>query len=311
MERFPDIETLAEAGEDEVLKQWEGLGYYSRARNLIKAARIIRQRHQGRLPRSTAELRLLPGIGPYTADAIASIAFEQDVCVIDANVERVMSRVHLIDLPVKSTTARKAIQAACQTHLPPGQARSFNQAMMELGSLVCTPKKPDCDGCVLKAWCRAKQHGRQEELPVMVKPLPPIYLSMATGVLEHEGKVLIQKRMADDIWGNLWEFPGGVVEESETPEQAVAREFLEETGLCVNHPRPIENFRHSYTRYRVTLHAFYVALRSDPTAIVLSAAQEYRWATWTEVRKRAFPAGHRKLISHLDTNREFRSRILP
>lgn len=311
VERFPDIAALAAADEDEVLKYWEGLGYYSRARNLIKAARIIHQHHQGHLPRSTAELRLLPGIGPYTADAIASIAFEQDVCVIDANVERVMSRVHGIDLPIKSRQAGEAIRTRCQSHLPPGQARHFNQAMMELGSLICTPRKPDCPTCPLTSWCQAREHGRQEELPVVVKPLPPIYLAMATGVLEHKGKVLIQKRMADDIWGNLWEFPGGVVEAGETPEQGVVREYLEETGLVVNHPRAIAAFRHSYTRYRVTLHAFYVELMSDPEAIVLSAAQEYRWAAWAEVRRLAFPAGHRKLIAHLDVNPEFKSRILP
>lgn len=311
LERFPDVHSLADAGEDEVLKLWEGLGYYSRARNLHKAARMVRDRHHGRLPATPEELQALPGIGPYTARAIASIAFEADVCVIDANVERVMSRLFNIESPVKSRQTQEEIGRHCARLLPKGNARAFNQALMEFGSLLCSPKKPSCPACPIADSCQAWAEGVQEERPTTAKPLSPIYLTMATGVLIHDGRILTQKRMPDDIWANLWEFPGGIVEEGETPQQAVIREYLEETGLAVNHPMPIASFKHSYTRYRVTLHAFTVTLISDPSDMVLSAAQDHRWARWSEIKTLAFPAGHRKLIRHLDENAEFRTKVHP
>jgi A/G-specific adenine glycosylase len=252
-----------------------------------------------------------PGVGPYTARAVASIAFGHDVCVIDANVERVASRLYDIDVPVKSRQARAEIERRCAALLPSGRARDFNQAMMELGSLVCAPRNPACVACPLAGWCRARALGVQEDRPVTAAPPEPVYLTMATGVLVHDGLVLAQKRMPDDIWANLWEFPGGIVEEGESPQQAVIREYMEETGLTVNHPVPIGAFRHSYTRYRVTLHAFAVNLLSDPAELVLRAAQEHRWATWSQIRKLAFPAGHRKLVRHLGEDESFLSGVRP
>jgi A/G-specific adenine glycosylase len=311
MQRFPDVASLAEAHEDEVMKFWEGLGYYSRARNLHRAAKFVLERFGGRLPDSVERLQALPGVGPYTARAVASIAFGRDVCVIDANVERVASRLYDIAAPVKSRQARVEIERRCAGLLPVGRARDFNQAMMEFGSLVCSPRTPACNACPLAEWCRARALGVQEERPVTAKALPPIFLTMATGVLVHDGRILAQKRLSDDIWGNLWEFPGGIVEEGESPQQAVIREYMEETGLTVNHPVPIGAFRHSYTRYRVTLHAFAVNLLSDPAELVLRAAQEHRWATWSQIRKLAFPAGHRKLVRHLGEDESFLSGVRP
>ena len=309
--RFPDVGTLAAAPEDEILKLWEGLGYYSRARNLHKAAQEVVLRHKATLPSSPEALQALPGIGPYTARAIASIAFEKDVCVVDANVERVMTRLYDIALPVKSRQAREKIEACAAALLPEGRARDFNQALMEFGSLVCSPRNPACAGCSLAGHCLARKNGVQEDRPVMAKAPSPIYITMATGVLIHDGRVLTQKRRADDVWGNLWEFPGGVVEDGETPAQAVVREYLEETGLAVNHPVPIASFKHSFTRYRVTLHAFGVTLLSRPEDLTLRAAQEHRWAGWSEIMKLAFPAGHRKLVRHLQNDSEFQSKVLP
>ncbi len=309
--RFPDVESLAAAPEDEVLKLWEGLGYYSRARNLHRAAREVVALHGAVLPSSPRALQSLPGIGPYTARAIASIAFERDECVVDANVERVMTRLYDIALPVKSRQAREIIDASVSALLPRGRARDFNQALMEFGSLVCSPRNPDCAGCCLAERCLARTRGVQKERPVIVKAPSPIYISMATGVLIHDGRILTQKRRADDVWGNLWEFPGGVVETGETPDQAVVREYLEETRLAVNHPEPIASFKHSFTRYRVTLHAFSVTLLSSPGELVLQDAQEHRWAGWSEIMKLAFPAGHRKLVHHLHNDPAFRAKVLP
>ncbi|WP_256479011.1 A/G-specific adenine glycosylase [Desulfomicrobium sp. ZS1] len=309
--RFPDLDSLATAQQDEVLKLWEGLGYYSRARNLHKAAQIVMDQHGGTLPTSTEALLTLPGIGPYTARAIASIAFQQDECVVDANVERVVSRLYDIEQPIKSRQTQEEVGKFAHRLLPKGRARDFNQALMEFGSLVCSPRNPACAGCCLAECCLARKNGVQEDRPVIVKAPSPIYISMATGVLIHDGRILTQKRLADDIWGNLWEFPGGVVETGETPGQAVVREYLEETGLIVNHPEPIASFKHSFTRYRVTLHAFRVTLLSSPEELTLKAAQEHRWAGWSEIMKLAFPAGHRKLVRHLDNDSKFLAKVNP
>ena len=311
LERFPDVASLALAHEDDVLKLWEGLGYYSRARNLHRAARLVHEDLGGRIPDTVEGLLALPGVGPYTARAVASIAFGLDVCVIDANVERVASRLYDIDVPVKSREARRQIEERCEALLPPGHARDFNQALMEFGSLVCAPRNPACNVCPISRHCLARARGVQEARPVTAKSATPIYLTMATGVLVHQGRILTQKRLPDDIWGNLWEFPGGLVEEGETPEQAVIREFMEETALSVNHPVPIGTFRHSYTRYRVTLHAFAVSLLSDPAGLVLRAAQDHRWATWSQVRSLAFPSGHRQLVRHLDADEIFLKGVHP
>lgn len=310
LERFPDIATLAEASEDSVLKAWEGLGYYSRARNLHRAAHRIQIKHGGNIPHDIKLLRALPGIGPYTAAAIASIAHGQDVPVVDANVERVMSRLLDIAAPIKSRAAQNTISGECTRLLPRGQARIFNQAVMEFGSLVCTPRAPSCAGCPIKPWCQAARQGCQEERPVTPKPPTPVYVSMATGVLMHEGRLFVQQRNADDVWGNLWEFPGGVVENGESPDAAVIREFMEETHLQVCRPAFISAFKHSYTRYRITMHAFFVELESAPDTIRLHAAQTYRWATWSEIMRLAFPAGHRKLIDALANNHLFKQQVV-
>lgn len=304
MRKLPDVEDLAKAREDDVLKLWEGLGYYSRARNLHRAARILCSVHGGRFPSTPEELQKLPGIGPYTARAIASIAFERDVCVVDANVERVCSRLYNIGTPVKNRDTRKQIEEICKKLLPPGRARIFNQAVMEFGSLLCSPRTPGCPVCPVREFCAALREGVVDQRPVLRPPAKPIFLDMATGVLRREGRFFVQKRLSDDVWGNLWEFPGGVVEQGESPEQAVIREYLEETGLTVSRPALIARFKHSYTKYRITLHAFFVEAEAmDPVA--LTAAQEYRWSTWEEVRGLAFPAGHRKLVEHLSLLRKF------
>ncbi|NLY40493.1 MAG: A/G-specific adenine glycosylase [Desulfovibrionales bacterium] len=299
MQRFPDLSALATAHEDEVLKMWEGLGYYARARNLHRAARQVCAEYAGQIPQDMRQLQLLPGIGPYTAAAIASIAYNQDVCVVDANVERIMSRVCNVDTPIKAKATQTRIREVCQDMLPLGQSRNFNQGLMDLGGLVCTPRSPLCPSCPLATWCLARAAGVQEERPVVSPPATPVYITMATGVLCHAGRFFVQKRKADDIWAHLWEFPGGVVEENEDPADTVVREYMEETGLHVTEPEYIGAFQHSYTRYRVTMHAFFVRLDADPRTVELTAAQEYRWATWDQVLTLAFPAGHRKLIAAL------------
>ena len=309
--KYPDIKALAAAKDDDVMKLWEGLGYYSRVTNLLKAARIIAECHNNLLPCSEQGLLALPGIGPYTAAAIASIAYNHDVCVIDANVERLISRICDFDQPIKSTAAKKFMHATCMTLLPKGQARNFNQALMEYGSLVCSPQNPSCQTCKLLRHCQAASKGVQLQRPVNVKSKEIIYLSMATGVLIKDGRIFVQKRKSDDLWADLWEFPGGLLESGETPEQALVREYLEETELNITPQEYLGAFKHSYTKYRVTLYAYIVALDHPKQEPILHAAQEYRWNSWAEIQQLAFPAGHRKLIEKLNTNAKFLQKVLP
>ena len=300
MAQFPDIRALAAASEQEVFKAWEGLGYYSRARNIRKAAAIILREHGGELPREQAALLALPGIGPYTAAAVCSIAYNQPVPLADANVERVLCRMEDIAAPPKQSAVKKQLLQFCAELLPPDNARDFNQALMELGALVCTPKNPACAVCPLRDSCRALAAGTVSQRPVPASKLEKLDIVMACGIIEDQGRVYIQQRLPDDVWGGLWEFPGGRLELGETPEQAARREIAEETEFRVTGLRPFAAVRHQYTRHRVTLHGFFCALADGQAAEpVLHAASQFRWVTLDELERFAFPAGHRQLVAKM------------
>lgn len=302
MKEFPDILAVANAGEREILKQWEGLGYYARARNLQRAAQIMVEHYQEQVPDSYEDLLKLPGIGPYTAAAIASIAYNCDIAVVDGNVERVIARLFDIDGPVKNAGVKKQVRQLAQELLPEGRARDFNQALMDLGGLVCTPKKPLCIECPVAKNCAALAAGRVSERPVVSPGTKIIPIEMATGVLAHQGRVFIQQRRLDDLWGGLWEFPGGRVKIGETPAEAVIREFREETDFVIEVARPIATVVHHYTRYKVTLHGFSCRFAEGGAEPVLHAARAFCWASPKELSEYGFPAGHRKLLDYMVTS---------
>lgn len=297
--RFPDLEAVAGADEQEILKYWEGLGYYARARNLHRAAKIMKAEHGGQVPCDAATLLSLPGIGPYTAAAIASIACNRDIPVVDANVARIIARLYDLDEPVRRSSCRRRIEELAAALLPPGKARSFNQAMMDLGGMICTPRTPSCPRCPLAQDCLARLRGTTADRPVVPGRGPTILIEMATAILCDEGKVFIQQRLAEDIWGGLWEFPGGRLENGERAEEAVVREYREETGLNVTVDGHILTVTHFYTRYKVVLHCFHCRLADGRRSVRLEAAQQYRWVFPEELQEYAFPAGHRKLLEHL------------
>jgi len=299
LDRFPDIASLAEAQEQEVLLLWEGLGYYSRAKNLLKTADLICRRHGGALPENHAALLKLPGIGRYTAGAIMSLAFNRSYPIVDANVERLFARLFNLDAPVKEKHTHAFIWHKAAELIPEGKARFFNQALMELGALVCLPRSPHCEACPVRNHCEAFATGVVGERPVAGKAREIIPITMVSGVLWNQGKIYIQKRLADDVWPNLWEFPGGRIVEGETPEQALVREYGEETGFAIHKLKKIATIKHSFTKYRVTLHCYHCRLRGSTTVPVLNAAQEYRWADPDELENFAFPAPHRRLIHRL------------
>jgi A/G-specific adenine glycosylase len=303
--RFPDIVSIAAANEEEILKLWEGLGYYSRARNIIRSAKIILDTHHGRLPAEHDLLLGLPGIGEYTAAAILSIAFNRDYPVVDANIERVFARLFNLAKPVKDKRIQALIRQKAREMLPGSRARQFNQALMELGALVCIARNPRCKICPISNHCLALRLDLVPQRPVLPEPAKTIYIEMATGILKHDGRILIQKRKAKGVWANLWEFPGGRLEQGETPEMALVREYEEETKLSVGNLKKITTVQHSYTIYRVTLHCFFCSVIDSRYRPVLQTAQEYRWVTPEDLSAFAFPAGHRKLLSHLQNSREF------
>ncbi len=304
LERFPDIATLASASEQEVLKAWEGLGYYSRARNLHRAAALLMERHDGELPADHGRLLDLPGIGPYTAAAIMSIAFEHPFPVLDANVQRVLARVTDLDLPLRSAGAERILKKTAARLMERKRPRMFNQAMMELGALVCTPRRPGCERCPVHGHCRALAENRVAERPLL-RPRPEtIRITMACVILCHRGRVYVQRRLPDDVWGGLWEFPGGRIKPGETPAVAARRELMEETAFQAGPLRPFRTVTHCYTKYRVTLHAFFARLAQESDIPELNAATTYRWTDLAGLSAFPFPAGHRQLVGHLQKSRK-------
>lgn len=309
MARFPDVASLAAASEEEVLRLWEGLGYYSRARHVLAAARQIMEKHKGIFPSALEEIRALPGVGPYTAGAVASIAFGEKLPCVDANVERVVARLFDLDTPVKQEPAASAVRAWALRLVPEGKAREHNQAIMELGALVCG-KKPRCAVCPLAAFCVSLHLGIVDQRPVPGKRTLITPIEVVTGVLRRNGLIYVQKRLPSGVWGNLWEFPGGRVEPGESPEEAVVREFREETGFAVAVDGTCGIIRHGYTTYRITLHCFALSLAGEracrkahnaapPCPPVLTAASAWRWVTAAELEHLAMPAAHRKLADQL------------
>lgn len=287
IKQFPSIPALAEASEQEVLKAWEGLGYYSRARSLYKAAQLVSQEYGGSLPSDPALLLKLPGIGAYTAAAISSIAFGLDEAVVDGNVKRVLARVLEYCAPVNTPAAEKELRAIARSLLPEGSAGDYNQAIMDLGATLCTPRSPACGRCPVSSLCAAFKNSLQEQLPVVLeKPAIPHYLVTAA-ILRCEGRVLIARRPANGLLGGMWEFPGGKVEPGETDAAALARELQEELGIHVEVGEQLGTYRHAYTHFRVTLHAYYASADGqEPQAL---EASELRWVGLDELED--FPMG--------------------
>ena len=248
-----------------------------------------------------ADILALPGVGPYTAGAIASTAYNEEVPCVDGNVERVLSRVFDIDTPVKEEPAKSRIRELAQALIPKGEARNFNQGLMELGALVCR-KKPECERCPLAGLCESRHLGIQNERPVPGKKAAVTQIEVVCGVLLHEGKVFIQRRNEKDVWGGLWEFPGGCVEPGETPEQAVAREWMEEVGFKVAIVRPLDVIRHNYTTYRITLRCFQLRLEGEPKGCPvpeeLTEATACQWIAPQDIEAFPLPAPHRKLADN-------------
>ncbi len=254
MEQFPTVKDLAEASEQEVLNAWEGLGYYSRARNLHKAARIIVDEHEESLPRDLKSLRKLPGIGRYTVGAIASIAFDMDEPTLDGNLRRVFARLFDVSEPADSPAGEKILWSLAAENLPKGQAGDYNQALMDLGATICLPKNPRCLICPLMEICKARLNGTQAQLPVL-KPKKEIpHHVHAAGVIVKNQKVLLSKRPSKGLLGGMWEFPNGRI--NGNPAEGLETALETSYSLNVQRSEALGIVKHAYTHFRVTVHAY-------------------------------------------------------
>ena len=303
MARFPTVAELASAPLDDVLKQWQGLGYYSRARNLHTAAKQVIEVHQGELPQTVPELLSLPGIGRYTAGAIASIAYDSAVPVVDGNVVRVLSRLFDIAVDVTLSATQRQLWATAGGLVPAARAGDYNQALMELGQLVCTPADPRCVRCPLAAQCLARGRGTQYDRPVRPPRKRTPHYDVVAGVIwqtapSASSRFLIAKRPLQGMLGGLWEFPGGKVEPGETHEQALQREIREELAIEIQVNEPLCTVQHAYTHFRISLHA-YCARYQQGQPQHLGVA-DHAWVTLDAVAQYPFAVTDLKIIAQLN-----------
>ena len=304
---FPTIEALAAAPLDDVLKQWEGLGYYSRARNLHRAASIVMSEHGGELPSDLAALLKLPGIGPYTAGAIASIAFGRPVPALDGNVIRVLARLLDLDEDVSQSATLEKLWRVADDWLPAGDAGAFNQSLMELGQRLCRPKNPRCGDCPIQARCRAWSAGTQSQRPRRAKRKPTPHYDVAAGLIRDEsGRLLIAQRPLDGLLGGLWEFPGGKVEHEESLADCLKRELREELAIEVEVGALFTVVDHAFTHFKITLHAFDCRYRralpphAEPQTL---GARDWAWATEAQLAEYSFGKADRMVIDELARRR--------
>jgi len=281
MKQFPTVKTLADSSEQDVLNLWEGLGYYSRARNLHKAAQIVTEQYNGQLPRDLHALRKLPGIGRYTVGAIASMAFGLDEPTLDGNLRRIFARVFDVSQPADAPAGEKILWGLAAEHLPKGQAGDFNQALMDLGATICLPKNPCCLICPLMKLCKARELGIQEKRPVLKPKRSTPYYVHAAAVIVRQGYVLLAKRQSKGLLGGMWEFPNGRV--SSDPAKELAKAIQTVYRLKVRRKDALGIVKHAYTHFKVTVHVFNCGL------VLMSKNKNLKWVKVMDLEE--YPMG--------------------
>ena len=301
LSQFPTIEQLASADLQQVLKAWEGLGYYTRARNLHACAQAIMQHHGGAFPTQLEDVLALPGIGRTTAGGILSAAFNQPLAILDGNVKRVLARLEA--LPVPPAKATKQLWELSEALLDRENPRDFNQALMDLGATICTPKNPSCRSCPWTIHCQAYNRGIQSQLPMREtsSPLPHKNIGVAV-IWNNQQQILIDRRRPEGLLGGLWEFPGGKIELGETVEECIKREILEELGIEIEVGDRLITIDHAYSHFRVTLNVHHCRyLTGIPQPI---ESDEIRWVTLEEIDQFPFPKANSQIIAALRQENE-------
>jgi len=298
LKNFPTVRELAQADLNKVLKAWEGMGYYARARNLHKSAKIIINEYEGILPDDKEIFLKLPGVGEYIASAVLSIAFRQAHAVVDGNVKRVLSRLFQINSPVNQPKNHKVFKQEATRLMGKADSANFNQAIMEIGALICSPKKPDCKYCPIHQNCFAFSHNRTDEFPKRIKSKPVPTYKIAVGVVRHSNKMLITRRKPEGLLGGLWEFPGGKLNKGESTQEACIREIYDETGITVEVDSFITQIKHAYTHFKIVMDIFYCRYISGD--VQLNGPVDFQWIKLTDINQFAFPKANLKFIPLLE-----------
>ncbi|MDE0483697.1 MAG: A/G-specific adenine glycosylase [Candidatus Poribacteria bacterium] len=297
IERFPDVNQLAAAPLQDVLKVWEGLGYYARARNLHKAAQFIMKELDGEIPKDYATFRKLPGVGDYSAAAVHSIAFNKPYAAVDGNIKRVLARLYLIDAPINEASSAKHFQQKADDLLDQDEPGLFNQAMMELGATVCRPQSPTCLICPVNQFCEAFHTSRQDEFPHRrkTKPIPEHHI--AAGVIYKASKVLIVQRPLNGLLGGLWEFPNGQIDENETAEDACIRHITNVVNLTVTNLKYLTRVRHAFTHFKIVVDVFECEYQTGE--VVLNGPINSKWVKLTALQDYPLPRATHKFLDKL------------
>ncbi len=293
IEQFPNAESLAKTSEQEALKAWEGLGYYRRIKNLRKTALICCEKFQKKLPKKYSELLELPGIGKYTAAAISSICYKEKKPAIDGNVIRVISRLFAIEENTDKSSGLKKIDRLALKLLDEKNPGDHNQAMMDLGAMVCTPKNPKCLSCPVSKKCKGFYSGDATRYPIKNKKTKVPEVDVAIASIIEEGKILLVQRPKNTMLEGLWELPGGKVENDETIEEACLRELVEETGTTIKIRKKIGIIKHAYTHLKVKLHIFSAKIEKQTE----KGNRKQVWADVQNVNKLPIPTGTKKALS--------------
>lgn len=295
---FPTLRALAEAELGAVMKLWEGLGYYRRAKFLHAAARHLAPIAQP----GVEDLDACPGIGPYTKAAIGSIVWGARLAVVDGNVNRVFARLTALAIPPASSAGKKQIQALADRLLAVERSGDWNQAVMELGATVCSPRAPQCLICPLESFCAARKAGQPEAFPIVEAKAPRPHKQIAAAIIRRgDGKILIAQRMSGGLLGDLWEFPGGKQESGEPLAETCAREVKEELGVEVDVGAEVYAIEHGYSHFTITLHVFEcVYRRGKPRTL---GCQAFQWVAQSELKAFPFPRANQEIIARLSAGK--------
>jgi len=293
--KYPTVQSVANANQEQILKQWEGLGYYGRARNFHKSCQIIAIQFNGDIPAFPEEFSKLPGVGPYILAAVMSIAFHHPLPAIDTNAIRVSSRLKMVKL--SSPADSKAIHRYLSDNIPFNRPGDFNQAIMDLGREICKSKNPACSLCPVSKFCKALVNNFVDKYPIKIKPAKKPHYNIAVGVIWNKGQILISKRRENGLLGGLWEFPGGKIEKGEDAQKCIVREVKEELGVLVQPASFLKQIKHAYTHFSITMNAYHCDyLQGTPRAI---GCDNWKWITPEEIRLFPFPKANHKLFDKI------------
>lgn len=307
--RFPDVASLAGATRDDVLKLWEGMGYYARARNLHAAARVLVASGDPAVPDDPDRFAALPGVGNYIRAAVMSIAFARPLAAVDGNVKRVLARAFALEDEVDRPAGARAIQSYADSLLDRDDPGAFNQAVMELGALVCRPQDPDCPSCPIIEHCHAYADGAPEAYPKKSRRRAVPTAAIAVGVVDRGGRVLITRRADSAMLGGLWEFPGGKIRDGESAAAACRREIREETGLDVRVVERVTTVRHAYSHLKVEIDVFRCVHRAG--RVRLRGPVDHKWILLEETAQYAFPKANHKFLAVLKSGQASASQPAP